>query len=198
MATTDFNSAGQLNQLEHDPDNHAKRVDNYVWNDSSGVWERQAASAGGTQYADGEVRGTATGTLAMVDDGTNIQSASGTSAGVLKVDVSATTANTTAIKVDGSAVTQPISGTVTVTNTDLTSLLLEMQVNNGGMAQQVDDTGSTLYQGWAAPGSATSGALWRIRRVVSSGTPTDTAITFADGNRNFDNIWDNRAALSYS
>lgn len=151
-----------------------------------------------TQYADGEVRGTATGTLAMVDDGTNIQSASGTSAGVLKVDLSATTANTTAIKVDGSAVTQPISGTVTVTNTDLTSLLLEMQVNNGGMAQQVDDTGSTLYQGWAEPGSATSGALWRIRRVVSSGTPTDTAITFADGNRNFDNIWDNRAALSYS
>ena len=47
----------------------------------------------------------------MVDDGTNMQSALGTTAGVLKIDLSATTANTTAIKVDGSAVTQPISAT---------------------------------------------------------------------------------------
>src|SRR3989344_567265 len=68
---------------------------------------------GGTQYADGDVRGTATGTLLMIDDGTNIQSASGTTAGVLKVDLSATTANSTAVKVDGSAVTQPVSGTIT-------------------------------------------------------------------------------------
>ena len=35
MATSDFNSSGQLNQLEHDPENHAKRVDNYVWNGSA-------------------------------------------------------------------------------------------------------------------------------------------------------------------
>jgi hypothetical protein len=62
---------------------------------------------GGTQYADGAVRGTATGTLLMLDDGTNIQSAAGTTAGILKVDLSATTANATAVKVDGSAVTQP-------------------------------------------------------------------------------------------
>lgn len=68
---------------------------------------------GGTQYADGTARGTATGTLMMVDDGTLIQSAAGTSAGLLKVDISGTAANATAIKVDGSAVTQPISGTVT-------------------------------------------------------------------------------------
>lgn len=191
MATTDFNSAGQLNQLEHDPTNHAKRVDNYVWNDSSGVWERQTASA--TGLTDAQLRATPV-PVSMTSDieiGA-VELKNGTD------DTRATITAANALKVDGSAVTQPISGTVTVTNTDLTSLLLEMQVNNGGMAQQVDDTGSTLYQGWAAPGSATSGALWRIRRVVSSGTPTDTAITFADGNRNFDNIWDNRAALSYS
>lgn len=43
MPTSDFNSAGQLNQLEHDPINHAKRVDNYTWNADSGVWERMAS-----------------------------------------------------------------------------------------------------------------------------------------------------------
>lgn len=38
---------------------------------------------GGTQYADGAARGTATGTLAMVDDGTLIQSAKGDTDGTL-------------------------------------------------------------------------------------------------------------------
>jgi len=41
---------------------------------------------GGTQYADGVARGTATGTVAMVDDGTNIQSLSGDSTGKLNVN----------------------------------------------------------------------------------------------------------------
>lgn len=42
---------------------------------------------GGTQYADGAVRGTATGTIAMGDDGTNIQSIHVDSSGDLQVDV---------------------------------------------------------------------------------------------------------------
>lgn len=41
---------------------------------------------GGTQYADGAVRGTGTGTIAMVDDGTNIQTLSGDSTGKLNVN----------------------------------------------------------------------------------------------------------------
>jgi hypothetical protein len=43
---------------------------------------------GGTQYADGAVRGTSTGTLAMVDDGTNIQSVLGDSSGRLFTNIS--------------------------------------------------------------------------------------------------------------
>lgn len=42
---------------------------------------------GGTQFADGAARGTATGTLAMVDDGTLIQSLSGDSTGKANVNV---------------------------------------------------------------------------------------------------------------
>ena len=44
----------------------------------------------GTQYADGAARGSASGTLLMVDDGTNIQSASGDSSGRLNVNVNGT------------------------------------------------------------------------------------------------------------
>jgi hypothetical protein len=44
MPTSDFNSAGQLNQLEHDPDNHAKRVNNYIWDGSA--WVRDTGGGG--------------------------------------------------------------------------------------------------------------------------------------------------------
>jgi len=47
---------------------------------------------GGTQYADGAARGTATGTLMMVDDGTLVQSASGDSTGKLNVNAIQSTA----------------------------------------------------------------------------------------------------------
>lgn len=83
-------------------------------------------------------------------------------------------------------------------DTDTSDLLTEMRIMNGAMAMQVDDTTGTIYQGWAEPGALTSAASWRIRRIVGSGTPEDTAITFADGNRSFDNVWNNRASLSYS
>lgn len=53
--------------------------------DSAG--DQISSFGGGTQYADGAVRGTATGTLVMGDDGTNIQSIHTDSSGDLQVDV---------------------------------------------------------------------------------------------------------------
>lgn len=50
-----------------------------------GSGDQVTSFGGGTQYADGAARGTATGTLAMVDDGTNIQSIAGDSSGRLKI-----------------------------------------------------------------------------------------------------------------
>lgn len=76
---------------------------------------------GGVQYADGALRDTATGTLLMVDDGTNIQSASGDSAGRLNVNINGTVAvsgpltdtqlRATAVPVSGTffQATQPVS-----------------------------------------------------------------------------------------
>lgn len=81
---------------------------------------------------------------------------------------------------------------------NLATLVLELKLFNGGLALRYDDAGSGIaYQGWAEPGTATSSATWRIRKIDTTGDP-DTIITFADGNRNFDNVWDNRASLSYS
>ena len=63
-------------------------------------------------------------------------------------------------------------------------------------ALQLDSVGATTYIGEAVPGTITSAALWRIKRMVETGP--DLVITWADGNENFDNVWDSRAGLSYS
>jgi hypothetical protein len=52
-----------------------------------------------------------------------------------------------------------------------------------------------IYIGEAPAGVPTSAALWRIQRLdVTAGI----IILWADGNPNYDNIWDNRAALTYT
>ena len=97
------------------------------------------------------------------------------------------------------ALTPPAAITGFATSAKQDNLLNEIYVLTGAMAMQVDDAGSgTLYQGWAEPGTATSAASWRIRKVVSSGTPEDTVITWADGDRSFNNVWNNHTSLSYS
>ena len=65
-----------------------------------------SGGGGGTQYADGAARGTATGTIAMGDDGTNIQSIKTDTAGVLAIQD-----NGGSITVDGTffQATQPVS-----------------------------------------------------------------------------------------
>lgn len=59
-----------------------------------------------------------------------------------------------------------------------------------------DPDSSTTYVGKAPFATATSSAGWQIRKILSSGTVT--SILWADGNDNFDNIWDNRTSLTYS
>jgi hypothetical protein len=53
------------------------------------------------------------------------------------------------------------------------------------------------YVGKALPGALTSAAAWRVTRVTVQ-SDTDIEILYADGDDLYDNIWDNRASLSYS
>lgn len=109
------------------------------------------------------------------------------------------------------AMTQPSGGSggsVTVTNmvpAVETGLAKEVTLQSidagiaalaGEFATRVDTSASPLiYLGLAAPGSASSAAVWQVTRFD---TTVGVIQTYADGNTNFDNIWDNRASLSYS
>lgn len=64
-----------------------------------------------------------------------------------------------------------------------------------GNAIRFEDAGSnTLYLGEASAGTLNSAASWRVSRIV---TTSPIEIKFADGDDNFNNIWDNRASLNY-
>ena len=51
------------------------------------------------------------------------------------------------------------------------------------------------YFGWAKPNTATSAATWKIMRITYTGN--DFVLDWSDGNQLYDNIWDNRASLTY-
>ena len=77
------------------------------------------------------------------------------------------------------------------------ALLAEMNkpISYGKEYDFVDAT--TSYLGESFPGTATSAAAWRIQRFTFD-VSGDVTIEWADGNAIMDNVWDNRAALSYS
>lgn len=64
-------------------------------------------------------------------------------------------------------------------------------------ARQTDFVGEdVIYKGEAEAGSLKSLPLWRIRKITI--VNDDISETWADGNTNFDNVWDNRLTLSYT
>lgn len=61
---------------------------------------------------------------------------------------------------------------------------------------RLDEASATItYVGQSVAGSATSSAVWRIKRLDST---SGLVVLYADGDTNFNNVWDNRASLSYS
>lgn len=91
---------------------------------------------------------------------------------------------------------------------DFQQLMVEMlgydgnglqRANADNLATKLDYDGGTtpIYIGLATPGSASNEAKWLIKKFTWDGdNPTD--IQFANGSPNFDQIWNNRASLSYS
>ena len=129
----------------------------------------------GTEYADGAARGTATGTLAMGDDGTNIQSVKVDSSGVLAIQD-----NGGSITVDGTvtantglsqpltdtqlrATAVPISGTITAnagTNLNTSALALDATLTTSNT--RLGDITETA----PASDTASSGLNGRLQRIA--------------------------------
>ena len=63
-------------------------------------------------------------------------------------------------------------------------------------AVRVDDVSSTItYVGEAPIRSPNTAPVWRIKKLETLGSVF--SITWADGNMSFDNVWNDRASLSY-
>ncbi len=67
-------------------------------------------------------------------------------------------------------------------------------ISSASYALRYDEGATYTYIGNAVPGSADAAAVWQIKRLTNA----DNTIIWADGNSNFDNIWTNRAGLSYT
>lgn len=57
-------------------------------------------------------------------------------------------------------------------------------------------TTDVTYVGKAVKGTATSASSWQIKKIDDTVTDV-TTINWADNDDNFDNVWDDRASLSY-
>lgn len=72
-----------------------------------------------------------------------------------------------------------------------------LQVGANDDVRNVDEASSTItYVGFARPGTADITPAWRIFRIETSGTVTK--IRWAEGTAAYENIWSNRASLTYS
>lgn len=86
-----------------------------------------------------------------------------------------------------------------ITEDDRSDQWQQVGVDGNYLAKQIDvDSGdSTItYVAAAKPGSLTSAASWQIRRITVTGDAT--AIEWADGDSQFNNVFDDRESLSYS
>lgn len=89
-----------------------------------------------------------------------------------------------------------VNGSVPVVNPDGSNISSSSSTTTN-YATRVDDTTTenVTYLGKAIPGSANGDPVWQIQKIDET---AGTVITWADGNDNFDNIWNNRASLIYS
>lgn len=77
---------------------------------------------------------------------------------------------------------------------------LEFVGDDTMLAQRIDFiSDDEYYTGTAPAGSATSASVWRIKKTtIDSMGEGDMVVTWADGNANFDNVWDDHLSLTYS
>ena len=90
-------------------------------------------------------------------------------------------------------------GTTSQDIIDLSDRVTELEMGTS-LALRYDqdaDPPTVAYLGQALPGVATTSPAWRIQKLVFN-AQGDVTCTWADGNADFDNVWDNRASLTYT
>ena len=76
---------------------------------------------------------------------------------------------------------------------NLTAAELDMQFYK---PIRIDDSGAGLiYKGYAVVGTLPTASSWAIQRIRREADVD--VVTWANGNRNFSNVWNNREALTY-
>ena len=65
-------------------------------------------------------------------------------------------------------------------------------------ALSYDASNNLEYIGLAVGGSAKSAAAWQIKNLLYDASNNLTDVLLANGSREFNQIWDDRAILSYS
>jgi hypothetical protein len=69
----------------------------------------------------------------------------------------------------------------------------------GDLQLKVAYTGNyPLYIGRARPGALSSAAEWQICKITYDSNNNVTAVQWAAGTNDYSNVWDDRAAASYS
>ncbi|MBF0370988.1 MAG: hypothetical protein HQL52_16185 [Magnetococcales bacterium] len=58
-------------------------------------------------------------------------------------------------------------------------------------------SGNVEYMGQAAPGCTESEAAWLIKKITYDGSQNPVTIQFAGSQALFDQVWSDRASLSY-
>lgn len=65
-------------------------------------------------------------------------------------------------------------------------------------ASDYNATGSPTYVGWALPGTADSAAAWLIAKITYDGSGNFLTLRYANGVLQYNQVWNDRAALSYA
>lgn len=91
---------------------------------------------------------------------------------------------------------------VTVSNSPLGTYDVRADLVDGKLVQvmrsdaltvRIDEGATYTYFGFGLPGALEDAAVWRVSRMTNA----TSTLLFADGNADFDNVWDDRASLSY-
>lgn len=91
---------------------------------------------------------------------------------------------------------QETGGNLDSIKTDLDSI--SNTGNRYTTAFDYDIANNPIYIGMAAQGSSKASAVWLVRNLTFDSNNNVTNILYANGSQAFNQIWNNRASLSYS